>query len=505
MTGEQRDSRGGPGPATGGGAAGSPPPVRPARPPRAAAKLKQSRVWGLVLQAVGAVAMFLGMVSGALAYRSMRTWHVEHGWPAVAVEWALMAALLTSGRRALRHGSRHRAPVLQSLAELPQDERTVLFLRSFADDEGFARVQRGPVRDGPWAADTDTEEQQLRAAVAPFGTMVALGRPKDRLPQAGAGRHYSSDEGWQSQVLAALDRAALVLLACGPGRNLRWEVEQVVARNQPERLVLIVVRDAAQYASFWEAMQDAFPKGLPSQGGADKGNGGAGEGKGGAGEDEREGEGRPAVVVDGPDTYIKDAVWFDADWTPHLAPLGAADPEVEVIWLIDRLAWVRTAFPLAIRPVFRRAGLDPPSLPPGPVGRPRAVKVAVPLIALSWAGLLAAILAGGTSGLPALLLFVGLPMGGLLLRTWFGGQVAMGFVKLFSGIFAVVLCLMPLLLDASRRTLGFFPLSLALVAGVLLLSRQDVRRWKASGAYRSGPSGAQAASGGRPAGGPDRP
>src|SRR3954447_25452722 len=171
----QRESRGGPGPAGGGGPRGPPPPGRPARPPRAAAELKQSRVWGVVLQLVGVVAMSLGMASGALAYRSMRTWHAEHGWPAVAVEWALMAALLTGGRRALRHGSRHRAPVLRSLAELPEDERTVLFLRSFADDEGFARVQRGPVRDGPWAAETDTEEQQLREAVAPFGTMVALG------------------------------------------------------------------------------------------------------------------------------------------------------------------------------------------------------------------------------------------------------------------------------------------------------------------------------------------
>ncbi|QIY76241.1 hypothetical protein HEP84_52570 [Streptomyces sp. RLB1-33] len=83
---------------------------------------------------------------------------------------------------------------------------------------------------------------------------------------------------------------------------------------------------------------------------------------------------------------------------------------------------------------------------------------------------------------------MGLPMGGLLLRTWFGGQVAMGFVKIFSGIFAAVLCLVPLLPDASRRTLWFLPLGLALAAGILLLSREDVRSWKASGAYRSGPS-----------------
>lgn len=120
------------------------------------------------------------------------------------------------------------------------------------------------------------------------------------------------------------------------------------------------------------------------------------------------------------------------------------------------------------------------------MSRPRAVKVAVPLLALAWAGFLAGTQAGGASGLPAMLLFGGLSMGGLLLRTWFGGQVAMGFVKIFSGIFAVVMCLAPLLPGASQRGLVSLPLGLALAAGVLLLSRQDVRRWKASGAYRTG-------------------
>lgn len=445
---------------------------RPARPPRPAAKMQQSRVRGAALRALGVSCMSLGTLSGVLAYHSMRTWEAEHGWLAVAVEFVLMTVLLAGGRRALRHAHRHRSPVLASMTELPQDERTVLFLRSFADDEGFARIQHGSFRGGPWAADTDTEEQQLRDAVAPFGRMVALGRPRDRLPQAGASRHYSSDEGWRSQVLAALDRASLVLLACGPGRSLRWEVEQVVARDQPERLVLVVVRDAAQYASFREAMRGAFPKGLPSL------------------EAEDGGGGRPETVIEGPDTYITDAIWFDADWTPHLTPLGAADPEVEVIWLVDQLAWVRSAFPLAIRPVFRRAGLDPPGLPPGRMSRPGAVKVAVPLTALAWAGFFATVQAGSSNSSPTALIFLGLLMGLLLARTWFGGQVAMGLVKVLSGILALVLCAVPLIPGAYAWQLGLLPCGLAMAAGALLLNRGDVSRWKASGAYRSGPNGA---------------
>jgi hypothetical protein len=414
--------------------------------------------------------MGLGTASGAIAYQSMRTWRTDQGWLAVAGELAVMALLLAGGRWAIRQGNRHRARTLRPLAELPENEHIVLFLRSFADDAGLAQVQRGPARDGPWGASTDTEEQQLTKAVGPFGTMVALGRPRDRLPQTGAGRHYSSDEEWQAQVLAALDRAALVLLACGPGRNLRWEVEQVVARNRPERLVLVVVRDAAQYQSFRQAMQDVFPKGLPPSAG------------------ERRSWRESSDRLDGPDTYVRDAIWFDADWTPHLTPLGSYDPEVEVIWLIDRLAWVETAFPLAVRPVFRRAGLDLPGLPSGPVPRPWPVGIAVPLLALAWGGLVAVPQMGGTNGLSSMLVFVGLPIAGLLYRTWCGGQVAMGFVKIFSGIFALVLCLMPLVPGDPGRTAltpPSLPLGVAMLTGLLLLSRDDVRRWKASRAYRT--------------------
>ncbi|WP_443295014.1 hypothetical protein [Streptomyces sp. GDS52] len=182
-----------------------------------------------------------GMDCGALSYRSLRTWKAELGWLATLVELASMIVLLPGGRWAIRQGSRHRAQVLQHFAGLPQDKPVVLLLRSFADDAGLARVQQGSMRDGPWAASTETEEEQLAKEVLPFGTMVALGRPNDRLPQVGAARHSPSDLQWQEEVLTVLDRATLVLLVCGPGRNLRWEVEQVVARDRPERLVLIGV------------------------------------------------------------------------------------------------------------------------------------------------------------------------------------------------------------------------------------------------------------------------
>ncbi|MGW3950427.1 hypothetical protein ACWEKM_05585 [Streptomyces sp. NPDC004752] len=442
------------------------------RPPRPPTRLRQSRSLGLLLQVVGTASAGLGMASGAVAYRSLRTWRAEQGWLTTAVELALMVCLLAAGRWAIRQGYRHRAAVLRPLTELPEDEPVVLFLRSFADDAGLARVQHGSMRDGPWAASTETEEQQLARAVAPFGRMVALGRPGDRLPQPGAGRHYSSDLAWQQEVLAALDRASLVLLACGPGRQLRWEVEQIVARGRPERLVLIGVRDADQYETFRLVMQDAFPKGLP-----------------------------PSAPVrrdrtDPPETYVREAIWFEADWTPHLVPLGSDDPEIEALWLLDRNAWVETAFPLAVRPVFLRSGLALPGLPMGRTARPRAVKAAVPLLALAW-GVFLAELGGGRTGNIPVVLVIATVAGLLLYRTWRAGQVTTGFLKLYSGLFGTVLVPMSFLGGSALPGPLAFLVGLGLIAGVLLLSRTDVRLWRAShGAYRrTGGAGTAAADG----------
>ncbi|MFF7187406.1 hypothetical protein ACFZAR_19645 [Streptomyces sp. NPDC008222] len=428
--------------------------------PRQAARVRQNRALGALLSLYGWIARVVGAVSGADAYVALRNGRARHGWFVVVVEFVVMTVFLGSGWWAIRQGHRHRAPVLPSLGEPARDTGPiVLFLRSFTDDEGFARVPRGPTR-GPWAATSRTEEQQLARAVAPFGPLVALGRPEDTLPQAGAGRHYSSDLQWQEQVLAGLERSVLVLLACGPGLSLRWEVEQVLARVRPERLVLITARDAQQYESFRAANEDLFPKGLPAW---------------------PAGHGRLSSL------YTLGAVWFDADWTPHAVALGDEDPEIDVHKLIARARLVESAFPLAIRPVYLRAGVEVPGLPDGPVPRPPAVHVGIILYAAVWATLFAALLHRGDSA--TVLVFVLLPNALLLYGTWRGSPVAVNFLRFMGGALGlIVLLLWALLPDRGDHayTSAVVPLLLGagLVLSVLLLSRRDVRRWLAARAYR---------------------
>lgn len=404
-------------------------------------------MWGQALRIGGYAALGLGAASGAAGGQYFRgSVSVLRSWPQAVVALAAMAVLLAGGRWAVRRGEGHLATVLETL---PRTGPVVLFLRAFIDDEGFARMSSGiPV--APWGPDPVTEEMQITRAVAPFGRMVALGAPSDSVPYPGADRHYASDRAWQDQVLAALDQAALVLLACGSGPGLRWEVEQVVARDEPERLVLVIVRGATQYESFRATMQDAFPRGLPDY-------------------EEVEPTDRVAARA-----FVRAVVWFDADWTPHLAQLYT-DSNADMVVQHDR--WVETAFPLALRVVYERAGLALPGLPRGPRPRPWAVTAAITAHALTTAVavLLLCLSADTVPGLLWALPMVALP-GVLLYRVWRGGYLSVMMVRGVSLFFGTMTTAMSLI----NVHIVALLLGVGLLAGGLLLRREDVRDWTAA-------------------------
>lgn len=311
----------------------------------------QSPLQGRRLGTVGWVALTLG--SGCLG--------VSFGNVSTSAAWKLLAVgvvLVVAGVWAVLRGRQHLTPVLTSLQGLPADERIVLFLRAFKDDDGFSRV--AALRWFrllftlmlPTPAHLRTEEDQVCRAFAPFGRMVALGRTSDPLPRLGAERHYASDGTWETEVLAALDHSVLVVLAARAGGGLTWEVSQLVARDDPTRLVLLVSGDRHQYAEFRESLGDRFPCGLPSYP-------------------------RKRIrhrLLRG--RYVRAAIWFDDDWTPHWEMLDGRFP------LIGLARRTQRALPRALREVYQRAGVPARVTPTTP--RPWPVKLSVPLIAAFW-------------------------------------------------------------------------------------------------------------------------
>jgi hypothetical protein len=416
----------------------------------------------------GYVSWLISVVSGVFALQSERTFGAQQSpyalplWQRIIImlaELLVMTVFVVTGRWALRRAKRHLAPVLRSLNELPADQRIVLFLRSFSDDQGFAHQQLGK-RNQPYLATTRTEEEQLAYAVRPFGRMVALGRPGDPLPQAGAARHYASDGGWRDQVHSGLDRSELVLLACGGGRSLRWEVEQVIAHGRPDRLVLVLTRDVKKYQKFRDSLGELFPKGLPDY--------------------------RPVKLPEGvTDVYTRAAVWFEEDWTPHLehaAKLRDGDFVKERL-LVTTRQWVQTTFPLAIRQVYERAGVPWPGLENAPTARPRQLKAGLAVFAVCWAVLAVWLLPPlWTSALPVglALTVVGLAVPGYAFyRTWQGGTFAYRtMLSIATASIAALLVFGALIAggDTTRLVLSLL-LAAGMVVGMVLLRRKEVGAW----------------------------
>lgn len=442
--------------------------------PRPAATIKQSPrlgrrldTWGWVALLVAAAALGGGVdTSEGLAWADA-IWFV-----------AGLSAMLF-GLWAVLHGRRHLSWVLPDLDAAPKGEGVVLFLRSFSEERGFARkVTSRPLR---WLiaplpitpSEVRTEEEQVARGVAPFGRMVALGPTSDRLPHAGANRSYASDDQWQSEILTALDKADLVLLAAGPGGQLQWEVEQAVRRDDPVRLVLLVPRARGQYADFREKLGNLFPKGLPEAP-----------------------EVRASRV-----RYVRAVVWFDPDWTPHLELLRGRLP------LLRFAARTQRALPRALQHVYERAGLQPPVKNQTTRPRPRTVTASVALFSALWVGVPAlfvlfftylSISSGGPSessgvtGNPTVdILLIGLlllaPFVWWMRRVLHAGPFAILNVQALNLGFGAVTGMAAIQLmfhySSVLAPVGLFAVPLIVVWGLLLflpvvlLLRRDVRNW----------------------------
>lgn len=112
-------------------------------------------------------------------------------------------------------------------AQMPEGV-PVLYLRSFDDDKAAA-VFRGDL----------TEEEQLVRALTPIGPVIAIGKPGESLPLAGAHRLYVTDDRWQAEVASLMQRARLIVIRSGLTPGLAWELDTVLRLDTPSKLMLL--------------------------------------------------------------------------------------------------------------------------------------------------------------------------------------------------------------------------------------------------------------------------
>ena len=140
----------------------------------------------------------------------------------------------------------------------------IVFLRSFKDDGhgsfsvndwrsallGLTALDSGLAFLGPLANANptrilrlligrggDSAEEQLAVYVQNHGPFIAIGRPDEGLPTAGAARDYVDDDSWKQRVREWIREARLVIIQPGQTEGVRWEIEQVLDAISPQKVV----------------------------------------------------------------------------------------------------------------------------------------------------------------------------------------------------------------------------------------------------------------------------
>ena len=175
-----------------------------------AANIKRiNKPWGIVLGLVGAMFPVVGMLG-------------QHAQPIPI--WVSIFLLL----RARRYFQ------VDADSLLAVDHRPpILFLRSFDDEK-----QRYGTPNRAFLG--FSLELRLSNHFSRFGPFVAIGSPKETVPEPGAARVLLSDDEWQSRVLQWIKDADLIIMYSGKTHWVNWELRRVLENGGAARLILMI-------------------------------------------------------------------------------------------------------------------------------------------------------------------------------------------------------------------------------------------------------------------------
>lgn len=215
----------------------------------------------LIGRGLSVVALGL-QVTGFALFLGGQAWAHLQGWG-----WAWTAGILVAATVVFAVASQvgawaGRYLTIDVAAARRADPRPpVVYLRQFVADgvqDSMAAM---------WGYSSSLEEA-LVTAVSPVGPVIALNRPGERLPPAGAARTDATDDGWRGIIEGWLAEASLVLVLAATSEHVDWEMRRCVALVEPHKLVLVVPFDQDPtgregWAAFRRHAGPLFPKGLP--------------------------------------------------------------------------------------------------------------------------------------------------------------------------------------------------------------------------------------------------
>lgn len=157
----------------------------------------------------------------------------------------------------------------------------IVFLRSFASDDHIvpvlavasSRWEETGIRFNPlsplfWLRTRASRfEEIVCEGLSYVAPVVAIGQPGEQLPRLGAARMYVDDTTWKQSVSDMLDQCEFACVLLGSSMGLHWELNELLRRNTPRKILLLVPQDETA-TQVWEAFsQTGIAKafGLPDQ------------------------------------------------------------------------------------------------------------------------------------------------------------------------------------------------------------------------------------------------
>jgi hypothetical protein len=170
--------------------------------------------------------------------------------------------------RSQRHG-RNPSHAVQTAPRPP-----ILYLRSFGFDSAASVTTSSFLYNA-------SPEMLVTERMRPYGPVIAIGRPGEPRPPAGAMRFHVTDEHWEDVIKQILPCCQLVLWVTGNTMGLNWEIQQLIGNLSPQRLLLwpnmnlqranhshvnwkrTGKKRSLEWKAFVDAHSDLFPKPLP--------------------------------------------------------------------------------------------------------------------------------------------------------------------------------------------------------------------------------------------------
>jgi hypothetical protein len=307
--------------------------IHPARKVRLAITGRIMQAAGLAMYVLGATAAIGIVAAGHKVSRIRPVGDAVAMAVAVLIAFLLALLLLALAPPTVMFGKRLLAEYrrLTAIEWLEQsDVPIVLYLRPFLVDDPADTPVAYTIK-GVGLPRLSTEEEHLARALRHAGHFLAIGRPNENLPPAGALR-VPGGPSWKATADSLMRRAEMVIIRVGCTRFLWWEVVKALRTVPRERLVFLVPADDALWQAFRSRMQRSARVTVP----------------------EYTVSGSSAVAGS-----ISAILYFERNGTPHINPLPDAGLRA------SGFQPLRPILRMAFQPVFAQLRLrwTPPPVP----------------------------------------------------------------------------------------------------------------------------------------------